>query len=225
MRHGQREAMMDVGVDGTLIRGGKCCFLVRPSLGQIQKVQFSVELSNHFKSDKATLEKIKSTEDRSQVMDLVRQMRHPKVLVQAVLSLSKHDSSALFLEAITAALEQCNTQNNDKQPLLTPGAPAARVLSQDVTQMLWLDRFIRAYQSLETPTSKMSCRQFLWCFSVHGATEARLTTGMQESVRLQLAQLFFDAKSIVQVQEALKWTRLAAADAEMLLAGVLFFRD
>ncbi len=224
MRHGQREAMMDVGTDCTLVRGGKCCYLIRPMMGQIQKVQFSAELSNHLKIDRATLEKIKMLEDRSQVMPLLRQMRHPKMLVQAVLSFSNSDSSDLFLEAVTAALEQCNTAPSDNvnsQSMLTPGAPAARVLSQDVTHLLWLDRFVRAYREVETKESSqlLSCRKFLWCFSVHGAAESRLTAAIPETTRLQLGNLLFSAKSFEKLQEALHWTRLAQADVETLLAG------
>jgi hypothetical protein len=222
MRHGQREAMSDVGTDCTLVRGGTCCYLVRPALGQIQKVQFSAELSNHLKVDRATLDKIKQMEDRSQIVPLVKQMRHPKMLVQAVLSLSQQDSSSLFQEVVAAALEQCNAsgQGGEAAPLLTPGAPAARVLSQDVTHLLWLDRFVRAYRAVENTSSpSLSCRRFLWCFSVHGAAEARLTAGIPDATRLELASFLFAAKTMDQLQESLRWTRLSQSDSEALLAG------
>ncbi len=222
MRHGQREAIMDVGTDCRLLRSGKCCYLLRAS-GQLQRVQFSVELSNHLKSDQATLEKIRAREGGSPV-ELVRQMRYPKLLVQAVLALSKHDPSSLFLEMVTAALEQCNTSasgSSDNLPTLTPGAAASRVMSPDVTHLVWLDRYVRAFRAIESDDPTMSCRQFLWCFSVHGSSEARLTAGITTEKRLQLARLFFSAAEMAFVSEALRWTRLAQADAELLLADCL----
>ena len=128
VRHGQREAIMDVGLGCTLVQslpflvsepaGNTCCYLLRPS-GEFQRIQFSLELSKHLKEDQATLKIIKqlvSDKKSDQVLSEVKKMRHPKLLVQAVLALQS-DPSSLFLEVVNAALEQCNKNSVQDTPL------------------------------------------------------------------------------------------------------------
>jgi hypothetical protein len=220
MRHGQREALLDVGTDCLLLPGGRYCHLLRPS-GQLQRLEYSAELGEHLRNDQAVLERIRTRQDDS-VVQLVGQMRHPKLLVQAVLALSKRDPAALFLEVVTAALAQCGSASTQPPAMLTPGDATTRVIDPDVTHLVWLDRFIRGYLALEAEQPPLSCRQFLGCFRVQSPSEARLTVGMTPEKRVLLGQFFFLAPRDYEcVQEALRWTRLARSEAEALLADCL----
>jgi hypothetical protein len=194
------------------------------------------------------------------LVPLVRQMRHPKLLVRAVLALTVADDSSAFQECAAVALEQCGYQQQPNQPSMTPGLAgriATQVLSlvklqempsshisnrsqQDVTHLLWLSYLIRAYRLLEgteqfadegedrapieealpsfsVQQSALSCRQFLRCFTVHGASETRLSRDLSPDAHLDLARFVFGALSLRRISSALRAARLASADAEALL--------
>jgi hypothetical protein len=123
--------------------------LLRSGTGDVQLLRYSPALAQHWKRDLETMARVKdAVAKRQPVEPLVRQMRHPKLLVRAVLALSVSDASSVFQECATAALEQCGYQQQPNQPAMTPGL-AGRIATQDVTHLLWLSYLIRAYRLLE----------------------------------------------------------------------------
>jgi hypothetical protein len=240
VRHGVREALLSVGVGLVLSSTGH---LIR-STGEVQLVRYSPTLAAHWKSDTQTLARIRvAVANGTSAVPLLSEMRHPKLLVQALLALPVHCTSSDMHDAITTALLQCG---------MTDGADVAATASLDVTHLVWLGRFIHSYRVLEglqeiprtnnndsnnnnnnnnneinntddvdTPSPlSLTCRQFLGCFSVHDGTKAHLARDIAPSQQHTLAHCIFGCgSSAARVYGALQHARVSQSDIESLLAN------